>query len=37
VTGAACRTQLEAAETRVEILTRKGDKVQPEPWNPDKT
>jgi exodeoxyribonuclease VII small subunit len=35
--SAACRTQLEAAETRVEILTRKGDKVQPEPWNPDKT
>jgi exodeoxyribonuclease VII small subunit len=34
--SAACRTQLEAAETRVEILTRKGDKVQPEPWNPDK-
>ena len=35
--SAACRTQLEAAETRVEILTRKGDKLQPEPWNPDKT
>jgi exodeoxyribonuclease VII small subunit len=35
--SAACRTQLEAAETRVEILTRKGDKVQPEPWNPDNT
>ena len=34
--SAACRTQLEAAETRVEILTRRGDKVQPEPWNPDK-
>ena len=34
--SAACRAQLEAAETRVEILTRKGDKVQPEPWNPDK-
>ena len=35
--SAACRTQLEAAETRVEILTRRGDKVQPEPWSPDKT
>jgi exodeoxyribonuclease VII small subunit len=35
--SAACRKQLEAAEMRVEILTRKGDKMQPEPWNPDKT
>ena len=34
--SAACRTQLEAAETRVEVLTRKGDKVQPEAWTPEK-
>ena len=31
-----CRKQLEEAETRVEILLRKGDKVQPEPFRPDK-
>ena len=31
-----CRKQLEDAETRVEILVRKGDKVQPEPFRPDK-
>jgi len=35
--SADCRTQLEAAETRVEILTRRGHKVQAEPWSPDKT
>lgn len=28
----SCRKQLEEAETRVEILTRKGDKIQPEPF-----
>ncbi len=28
----ACRKQLEEAETRVEILVRKNDKVQPEPF-----
>jgi exodeoxyribonuclease VII small subunit len=32
----ACRKQLEAAETRIEILVRKGDRVQPEPFRPDK-
>ena len=32
-----CRKQLEEAETRVEILVRRGDKVQPEPFRPDKT
>src|SRR5436309_12493266 len=31
-----CRKQLEEAETRVEMLVRKGDKVQPEPFRPDK-
>ena len=32
-----CRKQLEEAETRIEILVRKGDKIQPEPFRPDKT
>jgi exodeoxyribonuclease VII small subunit len=32
----SCRKQLQEAETRVEILVRKGDKVQPEPFRPDK-
>ncbi len=31
-----CRKQLEEAETRVEILIRKGDKIQAEPFRPDK-
>jgi len=31
-----CRKQLEEAETRVEILVRRGDKVQPEPFRPEK-
>ena len=31
-----CRKQLEEAESRVEILVRKGDRVQPEPFRPDK-
>lgn len=31
-----CRRQLEEAETRVEMLTRKNDRVQPEPFRPDK-
>ena len=31
-----CRKQLEEAETRIEVLVRKGDKVQPEPFGPDK-
>ena len=30
-----CRKQLEEAETRIEMLIRKGDKVQPEPFRPD--
>ena len=32
----ACRKQLEEAESRVEILVRKGDKVQAEPFRGDK-
>ena len=32
----SCRKQLEAAETRIEILVRRGDKVQAEPFRPDK-
>ena len=32
----SCRKQLEEAETRIEILIRKGDKVQPEPFGADK-
>jgi len=31
-----CRRQLEEAETRVEILIKKNNKVQPEPFRPDK-
>ena len=31
-----CRKQLEAAETRVEVLMKRGDKVQAEPFRPDK-
>jgi exodeoxyribonuclease VII small subunit len=34
--SAACRKQLEDAETRVEILMKKGGKVQPEPFRNDK-
>lgn len=30
-----CRKQLEAAETRVEVLLRKGNKVQPQPFGPN--
>ncbi len=30
--SATCRKQLEEAETRVEILMRKGDRVTPEPF-----
>lgn len=36
-TSENCRKQLEEAETRVEILVRKGDRVQAEPFRPDKT
>lgn len=32
----SCRRQLEEAETRVEILTRRNGKLQPEPFRPDK-
>ena len=32
----ACREQLQEAETRVEILVRKGDKVVAEPFRPDR-
>jgi exodeoxyribonuclease VII small subunit len=32
----SCRKQLEAAETRIEMLVRKGDRVQPEPFRPEK-
>ena len=31
-----CRKQLEEAETRIEMLVRKGDKVQAEPFRSDK-
>ncbi len=31
----SCRQQLEAAETRVEILVRKGNSVKPEPFRTD--
>ena len=32
----SCRKQLREAETRVEILVRKGDKVHAEPFRPDR-
>ncbi|HSW49119.1 MAG TPA: exodeoxyribonuclease VII small subunit [Bryobacteraceae bacterium] len=32
----ACRKQLDEAETRVEILLKKNNKVQAEPYNPEK-
>jgi len=32
----ACRKQLEEAETRIELLVRKGDKVQAEAFPPEK-
>lgn len=31
-----CRKQLEEAETRVELLVRRGEKVVPEPFRPEK-
>lgn len=34
--GNTCRRQLEEAETRIEVLGRKGGKVQPEPFRDDK-
>lgn len=35
VLSAACRKQLGDAETRVEALVRKGDKIQAEPFPPE--
>ena len=32
----ACRKQLEEAETRIEMLVRRGNKMQPEPFQADK-
>jgi len=32
-----CRKQLEEAETRIELLTRRGDKVTAEPFRPEKS
>ncbi len=32
----SCRRQLEEAETRVEVLTRKNGRLQPEPFPPEK-
>lgn len=32
----ACRKQIEEAETRIEILTRKGDRIQSDPFKPGK-
>ena len=35
--SSTCRAQLQEAETRVEILVRKGERVTPEPFgNPNK-
>ena len=31
-----CRKQLEEAETRVEMLVRRGDKIVPEPFRPER-
>jgi exodeoxyribonuclease VII small subunit len=31
-----CRKQLEEAETKVEVLTRRGNTVMPEPFKPPK-
>jgi exodeoxyribonuclease VII small subunit len=33
----ACRKQLEDAETRVEILTRRAGEMQPQPFRTDKS
>ena len=32
----ACRKRLDEAETRIEILLKRGGKVSPQPWQPDK-
>ena len=34
--SAACRRQLEEAETRVEILTRRAGEVQPQPFKTER-
>ena len=34
--SADCKRQLEEAETRVEILTKKGSEITAVPFNPDK-
>lgn len=34
--SAECKRQLEEAESRVEILTRKGSEMVPVPFNPEK-
>ena len=31
-----CRKQLEEAETRIEILTRRAGEIQPQPFRPEK-
>lgn len=31
-----CRKELEDAETRVEVLLKRGDKIEPEPFDPTK-
>lgn len=31
----ACRKQLDAAENRVEILLKKNDRVEPQPFDPE--
>ena len=35
--SAECKRQLEEAETRVEILMKRGSEVVPVPFNPEKT
>jgi exodeoxyribonuclease VII small subunit len=35
--SAECKRQLEEAETRVEILTKKGAEIVPVPFTPDKS
>ncbi len=32
----SCRKQLKEAETRIELLIRKGDKIQAEPFRPER-
>ncbi|MBV8810378.1 MAG: exodeoxyribonuclease VII small subunit [Acidobacteriaceae bacterium] len=35
--SAECKRQLEEAESRVEILTKRGSEMVPVPFNPEKT